>query len=167
MFFFSDEYETQLSKVTREYNETKKEIAKLNEEVRKYKDTCFEIETERDRFQREAERQQKIAEEREKLVEKVHVEMADTKEKFQDERTKFEVELESRKQTSLVIDDLKVELERTKAQCRQMETENGSLKEENRILGTKVDELQEDIEGMSSIFIACCIVNCFAIMFLS
>ncbi|KAJ6219103.1 hypothetical protein RDWZM_004915 [Blomia tropicalis] len=143
-----DEYETQLSKVTREYNETKKEIAKLNEEVRKYKDTCFEIETERDRFQREAERQQKIAEEREKLVEKVHVEMADTKEKFQDERTKFEVELESRKQTSLVIDDLKVELERMKAQCRQMETENGSLKEENRILGTKVDELQEDIEGV-------------------
>ena len=135
--------------MTREYNESKKEILTLNEELRKYKDKTFELEAERDRFARESERRQKEAEEREHTIEKTSTEMADVKEQFADYKKRIEVELESSKQNVLEMGDLSVELERSRGQARQMESENGLLREENRTLAAKVEELQEDIEGMS------------------
>jgi len=143
-----DEFESQLSNVNREHTESKKAILTLNEELRKYKDQCFELETERDRFQREAERNQNVVKEREELVEKVHSEMSDLKEQFADYKKKIEIELEASKQSGLALDTVSEDLLQSKNQCRQMEGANELLREENRALATKVEELQEDIEGM-------------------
>ena len=146
----ADEFESQLSKLTRDYNESKKEILTLNEELLKYKDKSFELETERDRFARESERHAKVAEEREKVIEKLHSEMADVKEQFADYKKRIELELESTKQNVSAMDDLSVELERSRGQLRQMEADSNLVREENRSLAAKVEELQEDIEGMSA-----------------
>lgn len=145
-----DEFESQLSTLTRDYAESKKEIVTLTEELRKYKDTAFELETERDRYAHESERHAKAAEEREKAVEKAVAEMATVKEQFADYKKRAEVELESTKQNVTALDGLSVELERSRGLTRQIESENGQLREGNRALAAKVEELQEDIEGKSS-----------------
>lgn len=142
-----DEFQSELTKLTRELGESKKETLTLNEELRKSRDKAAELEAERDHHAKEAERHQKAIQEREKAIEKVVAEMGEVKEQFEDYKRRIEIELSATKQSVSAMDDLSVQLEKTKGHTRQMEAENNALREDNRNLVAKVEELQEDIEG--------------------
>lgn len=142
-----------MTKLTRDLTEAKKETQTLSEELRKSRDKAAELEAERDHSARDAERHQKAVQEREKALEKAVAEMGEVKVQFEDYKRRIELELSATKQSVSAMDDLSVQLERTKGQTRQMETENSTLREDNRNLVAKVEELQEDIEGMCSFHI--------------
>lgn len=151
--------EAEVTRLTREYNETRKEMTSAQQELDRWRQRAEQLEAQGEQHRRELHGYREMIAERDKKLEDKFGEMSQVREEFESEKRKLEGRLEATKATGVAIQDLATELQRAQAIIKQKEELNDRLVEENQSSLAKIDQLQEDIEGKVSFTFLC--LHCF------
>ncbi len=133
----------------RDYNLKEQDLEASHQELRKLRDIKFELELERDRYKRDSDRFEKTVDEKQQIIDNMRQDVIQMKEEFNNYRKDLEKQLETSKLSSVALNEIESDLGKQKAAYHEIEEENQSLRDDNRHLRQKVEELRDDIEGIS------------------
>lgn len=160
-------FEADVARLTKEFNDSKKEVATAQQELARWQQRAQQLEAEGEQHRREVEDYRRMITERDQKLEAKFGEIGQAREEFENQRRQLEAKLEASKATGVAIEDLAGELQRAQTALKDRDETNGRLAEENQACRAKIDQLQEDIEGMRTSCLVLVIVFVLLLVYLS